>query len=235
MESLPIQHIRRYQSFLSQLVLNPALAQTKTVEVDLTGTLNPTNLLNRLFFEQEQWLGFEDFLQHYLAENKVLLQRTFAHIAWPALETGLRARLYRTQFGFLTEYHAFFACRCFFPAVYRDKGLDKAGVDFQLFYQQQTYNVHIFVDTPRAWAYRNYKSANKSGNKLPGVHVNLPYSLAANRFNSLRFLPNGFGIYTSGYLKYLKQELDLGRIKSGADGGPNITGTTGQGFVYSPP
>jgi hypothetical protein len=106
--------------------------------------------------------------------------------------------------------------------------LDKAGVDFQLTLNETVFNVHIFVDTPRAWSFRNYKSEHKNVNSFQGVHINLPYSLKENNFNSLRYLKNKFGVYTISYLQYLKDEIEKGRIKNN-----NIIGTVSQGFVYA--
>ncbi|MCU0449660.1 MAG: TaqI family restriction endonuclease [Bernardetiaceae bacterium] len=219
--------------FLATLEINPQLAKVKTLEMDLRGRLNPTLWLNELFFGQNRWLGFRDFYQYYLRHNQAELQRTFAHQPWSAVQQGLEARLYRTQFGMLTEYHAYYLCRDFFGPdhVRRPPGLDLIGVDFQLQWGGQWYNLHIFVDTPRAWEFRRYKAQHKAGNQLAGRHVNLPYSLAREgRFNSLHFLPNGFGIYREAYLAYLQTELAAGRI-----GNDNIVGTTATGFVYRPP
>jgi hypothetical protein len=230
MYSDPIAHISRFQDFLASLVLQPKASGIKTVEMDLKGRLNPAPLLDELFFGQQQWLSFEQFYKYYLHRYSAELKALANDMPWDDFCQGLKARLYRTQFGLLTEYHAFFACQCIFgmQAVSRDPELDRLGVDFSISFAQQPYHIHIFVDNQRAWSFRNYKSASKLVNTLPGVHVNLPYSLAQGRFNSLRYLPNGFGIYTSAYLRYFKAELEAGHIKHN-----NIVGTRPQGFVYS--
>ncbi len=138
--------------------------------------------------------------------------------------------MYRTQFGFLTEYHAYFLCVCLFGDgnVSRSTELDLAGVDFEIRLMDNIYNIHIFVDSPRAWEYRNYKSQYKQVNSRPGIHVNLPYSLQSGRFNALRFLKNKFGVYTEKYLRYFENEAKAGRIKNN-----NISGTGVHGFIYS--
>lgn len=134
------------------------------------------------------------------------------------------------QFGFLTEYHAYFLCVCLFGDgnVSRSTELDLAGVDFEIRLMDNIYNIHIFVDSPRAWEYRNYKSQYKQVNSRPGIHVNLPYSLQSGRFNALRFLKNKFGVYTEKYLRYFENEAKAGRIKNN-----NISGTGVHGFIYS--
>lgn len=208
-------------NFLSTLELNPSLAKIKTVEVDLKGSLNPTLWLDDTFFEQNQWLGFKAFYEYYLAQNEVELKQKFSNISWEDLKKGLEARLYRTQFGMLTEYHAYFLCKNVFGEnnVVRNADLDRIGVDFQLFFNNEWYNIHIFVDTDKV----QYKQSNS----VKGLHINLPYSLARNRFNSLEYLSNCFGIYSNRYLEYLKNEILSGNIKN-----DNIIGTNSNGFIY---
>lgn len=220
-----IVHIKAYQKFLASLQLDSSLFRVKTFEQDLKGELNPSKLLDALFFEQERWLNFEAFYSLYLEKHEKAL-KAFPNFS----EKGLRARLYRTQFGILTEYHAFWACKCIFgiDAVRRDTHWDSAGVDFRIYFQGKIYNVHIFVDTPRAWEYRKYKTAHKKVEQMEGIHLNLPYSLKANRFNSLHFLPNGFGIYTSRYLLYVKKEMESGVFTQ-----KKVVGTSSQGFLYA--
>jgi hypothetical protein len=221
----PIAHIKAYQEFLASLRLDNSLFRVKTFEQDLKGELNPSGLLDELFFEQQRWLNFEAFYSLYLEKHEKAL-KAFSNFS----EQGLRARLYRTQFGILTEYHAFWACKCIFgeKAVQRDARWDSAGVDFRITHQGITYNIHIFVDTPRAWEYRKFKTAHKNVEKMEGIHLNLPYALKQNRFNSLHFLPNGFGIYTSRYLLYVKKEMESGTFTQ-----KKVVGTSPQGFIYT--
>jgi hypothetical protein len=219
-----------YENYLAHLVPQPQLRAIKDVEMDLRGVLNPSTLLHELYFEQYNWLSFDEFFELYSAHFEQQLAQQFHIDNWQQFGQGLRARLYRTQFGFLTEYHAYFLAKDFFgeDKVYRSTALDKKGVDFQIKVEQQVYNMHIFVDTLRAWEFRNFKSKNKQVDSQEGIHVNLPYSLAEGRFNSLYYLPNRFGIYTKKYLEYFKQEIMAKRILHN-----NIIGTTASGFVYS--
>ncbi len=222
--------LNEYQDFLAALTLNKALRKIKTIECDLYGLLNPTNLLDKLFFEEQKWLNFEAFFHHYMGVHEEKLKRKFKHIPWHDLLEGLKARLYRTQFGILTEYHAYYLAQHIFGEqhVSRNTHADKKGVDFQLLFSDKIYNIHIFVDTPRAWVYRNYKSTHKRSNIVEGVHVNLPYALKTGKINSLAYLPNGFGIFTTRYFQYFKEEIEKGNIKNN-----NISGVAPEGFVYS--
>ncbi len=222
-------YLQKYESFLSSLSLQPQLYKIKTVENDLKGELNPTNTLNYIFFEKNTWIGFEDFFNYYLLQNGDKLKLLCRNNDWNKFKEGLKARLYRTQFGFLTEYHAFYVAKVIFgdENVKRSLELDKLGIDFQIFYLNNKYNLHIFVDTERAWYYRRFKSKYKNVDKEEGIHVNLPYKLNSGFIHSLRYLPNGFGVYTEEYLKYLKDQIDLKKIKNN-----NIISVTKEGFTY---
>jgi hypothetical protein len=222
--------LNEYESFLGSLQLFPELFKNKTVEMDLKGKLNPSFMLDELFFQQKKWLSFTAFFDYYFNQHKDEIKNRFGFSNYESFADGLRARLYRTQFGFLTEYHAFFLSAALFGEknVTRNTELDLAGVDFQVHLHDKLYNIHIFIDSKRAWDYRNYKSAHKQVNILPGIHVNLPYSLQSGRFNSLRFLENRFGVYTEKYLRFFESEAAAGMIKNN-----NISGTTVTGFIYS--
>lgn len=224
------ESLKKYEDFLESLKLFPELFKIKDVEMDLKGELNPSAILDDLFFRQTNWLSFSDFFDYYFDRHKEEIKKRFSFPDYDSFSTGLRARLYRTQFGFLTEYHAFFLSSILFGPenVTRSTELDLAGVDFRIRLQNQFYNIHIFVDTTRAWEYRRYKSKHKEVDRLQGIHVNLPYSLQAGRLNSLRFLKNRFGVYTESYLRYFEKEALAGRIKNN-----NITSTGAGGFVYS--
>lgn len=221
--------LQEYESFLESLQLYPELFKKKTVEMDLKGILNPSYLLDDYFFKQKKWLSFNDFYETYFNRFKDELKNRFQFRDDESFAAGLRARLYRTQFGFLTEYHAYFLSISLFGEsnVSRSTELDLAGVDFEIILQDKVYNIHIFVDSPRAWEYRNYKSQYKQVNSRPGIHVNLPYSLQSGRINSLRFLKNRFGVYTEKYLRYFETEAKAGNIKNN-----NISGIGAHGFIY---
>jgi TaqI restriction endonuclease len=208
--------LKEYEDFLSSLQLFPELFRIKDVEMDLKGELNPSSILDDLFFKQKQWLSFTGFFDFYFNRYKDEIKKRFAFPEYECFLQGLRARLYRTQFGFLTEYHAFFLSSILFGVenVTRSTDMDIAGVDFQVKLENNLYNIHIFVDTLRAWSFRNYKSQYNS--------------LQAGKFNSLRFLKNRFGVYTEAYLRYFENEARSGRIKNNT-----ISGTTATGFIYA--
>lgn len=221
--------LRAYLEFLCSLRLNPRLAQIKSFEADLKGALNPTKLLNELFFVQNQCLDFDSFFDLYWSKHQALLKDRFSTLNRQELLRGLRARLYRTQCGILTEYQAYLGAQVIFgnENVHRSIELDQTGIDFSITHQEHAYHIHIFVDTKRAWDFRKYKSAYKQVERAEGIHVDLPYSLKAGSINSLYYLPNGFGVYTPAYLRYLQQEIYSGNLLQ-----HTVRGVNEQGFIY---
>lgn len=221
--------LAKYEQFCESLVLEPELFRIKTFEEDLKNDLNPSYELDDLFFNRDNWLSFHDFYKYYFAKHKDSILHRYGFNSYDEFSEGLKARLYRTQFGFLTEYHAFFLAKTIFGdnSVSRSVQMDRAGVDFQIDINSIRFNIHIFVDTERSWSYRIFKSKNKYVDSMPGIHVNLPYSLKSGRFNSLRYLKNRFGVYTVRYLDYFKNEVLKGNIKDN-----NIVGTSPNGFIY---
>ncbi|GIV09389.1 MAG: type-2 restriction enzyme TthHB8I [Fimbriimonadales bacterium] len=214
------------EEFLSEMSVDYTLREYKGFEVDLKGDLNPTELLEKLFWREKRWIDFPQFASLYWQMHKAELQRRFlkkfASLGSSAYQ-HLQARLYRTQFGFLTEYHAVILTASVFTpegyTVWRGSALDRIGVDFQIVESatQLQYNIHIFVDSPRAWFYREKKRQIKSSDKVSGQHIDFPYTLKSGRIHSLRMLPNGFGVYTEDYVKHLlkliKDESVYGKLQ----------------------
>lgn len=210
---------QEYESFLASIKLYPELKRIEVVEVDLKGQLNPTILLDDSFFQQGKWIDFEAFRRLYTEKHRqrleILRQKCYNGISVDEFWLGVKARLYRTFLGFLTEYHAYFMAVEVFgeQRVKRGVEIDKLGVDFQVLHSGDTYNIHVFVDTPRAWEYRMKKMKGKSSDRMSGIHVNLPYTLEPGKISSVDLLQNGFGIFTRRYIEYLKAEIEGGRLK----------------------
>lgn len=205
----------------SDVTVDPTLKRYKKFEVDLRGELNPTGLLEKLFWYDKQWLDFADFASLYWQAYEPLLRLRFPKIfasLGDAAYTHLRARLYRTQFGFLTEYHAVILLASVFSprgyTVWRGSALDRVGVDCQIMEpeSERRYNIHIFVDSERAWYYREQKRTGKASDKVVGEHIDFPYTLEQGYVHSLRMLKNGFGVYTEEYARRLLEHIERGTV-----------------------
>lgn len=209
------------ENFLAGTSVNPMWKHYKGFEQDLRGELNPTHLLERYFWEEKRWMDFPDFATAYIERNEPLIRSQFPEI-FQSLghETflHLRARLYRTQFGFLTEYHAVILISTVFTlkgyTVWRGTDLDTVGVDCQIVKEadDKKYNIHIFVDSQRAWHYREKKRRQKHSDRLTGRHVDFPYTMQQGCIHSLKMLPNGFGVYTEEYVNHLLSLIEQGIV-----------------------
>lgn len=204
-----MNNLEDFERFLESLQLNSEFSKVKTIEMDLRGDLNPMRDLSNLLFIHNKLFNFKEFFDFYLKKHETQLRMLSRGYDFELFKIGLRARLYRTQIGLLTEYHAYLLAIKIFgePNVKRNAYLDNLGVDFQIILNKIVYNIHIFVDTPRAWKFRNYKAKYKQVDSLKGTHVDFPYSLEQNKINSLRFLRNHFGVYTESYFMHLKHNL----------------------------
>lgn len=112
-------NISELEAFLQTLNLSEKHRNFKGFEVDLRGNLNPTSMLNEIFWTKKEWLNIEEFFIEEFFERYVRmmypdLKRMFAkEIGQLGAKFGshLAARLYRTQVGFLTEYHCAALCQ----------------------------------------------------------------------------------------------------------------------------
>ncbi len=223
--------IQDLETFLSTLSLDKDWWKYKKIEEDLKGPLNPSPALDQFFFNEKIWLSFKDFFKYYLTKNETLLQIMCKNknMRWEEFLINLEARIYRTHFGIYTEYNFFFMCQKIFgpESVKRNINYDLKGVDFSV-YHNNIYNIHIFVDTPIAYFYREKKKTFKNSNQLTGIHIDLPYDKDNKGFiHTCKMLPNGFVVATETYIKYLKSEMEKNNIKNN-----NIISIDKTGFVY---
>jgi len=193
-------------------MIKKALNPCRSFYFKITDGNHAVNVSELSFYRKavkNKLFNFKEFFDFYLKKHETQLRMLSRGYDFELFKIGLRARLYRTQIGLLTEYHAYLLAIKIFgePNVKRNAYLDNLGVDFQIILNKIVYNIHIFVDTPRAWKFRNYKAKYKQVDSLKGTHVDFPYSLEQNKINSLRFLRNHFGVYTESYFMHLKHNL----------------------------
>ena len=240
-----------------KIIINKNMFDSKSVEKDLNGNLNPTNLLNEKTFNQKIIMSFPEFNRAYVEINEKEL-RMFAQKNYPTMEFGtlttdligdyrnykvpktflggLEARLYRTQLSIYTEYHAYYMCKKVFinQPVLRDVMMDKLGADFSITYPNCLYLIHFMSDTKRAKLFRNEKEQNKNSNGIKGLHVNILYDYRhdANGLHACKILKNGMGVVTEDYIKYFKSEIENNNIANNVKGKINIIGVNEKGFIY---
>ena len=228
--------INEIENFLYSFQTDKKWFHYKELEEDLHGILNPTVVLDS-FFKERKYMDLNGFYNIYTKEDisrqkelRELYRSNYSHLTHDEFKTHLKARLYRTLLSVLTEYHAFFFFRKFLgqDAVSRDINLDIQGVDFSLKYLDDTYRIHVYVDTERARELRQYKLENKKSNSIAGIHVDLPYSIngKVQTIHLGKKLRGGFFIVTEKYVRYFIDEIKNGNIKK-----YNIIGINDR-FIY---
>jgi len=228
--------LTEFVSFLKTTTLNEEHKKYRSVEKDLNYNLNPTNLIDELFFMKKEWIDYPQFFNLYVNRHEELLRihakTVYPHLTKGEFLRGLEARLYRTQMPILTELQGYLRCKVVFGSknVTRALNMDKSGVDFIIDRNDERYNMHVFSDTLRGRINRRKKAlkAIENGTRQKGKHVDFAYELyVATKKNMCDILSNGFGIFSEDYVIYLKDEIDKGNVKN-----DNVLSVGTNGFIY---
>lgn len=233
------EKLREIESFLNDFKKDDKWKKYHHVEICLKGILNPSVILDKLFFKENKKMYLKEFYFYYVGDKKrnMALRKIYneddecKNLTKEEFRNGLKARLYRTMCSILTEYQCYYLCAVIFGEenVSRDIKYDRLGVDFTIDYMGKKYHIHSYTDTSRAREKRKEKIKNRNGNSIAGIHVDLPYSLNLNEktIHRGKELKKKFVIYTPEYIEYFKKEIEEGRIKN-----QNIIGYGEQGFIY---
>ena len=227
--------LERFERYASGLDLR-YYGDAKIVKKDMKGELNHSAFVAKLIIERKLRPSIEEIINLYFSELQPQI-REYKRIEYNDLDENifkcqLMARIYKGALGFLTELHAFILSSKFFYPNIVQRGQDRLGTDFVIYYNDKIYNIHVFIDRKDSWAFRAFKASNKNSDKLPGIHINVPYLCFINNFNksfihACRLLPNKFGVIKEKYLTYLKSEMDNGNVEKGI-----IIGAK-EKFIYS--
>jgi len=218
------KEINKLELFMSGIELDSKLYRDRTVEMDFNGSLNPSILFNNLVFEKKIYVNYTEFWDLYYGDDdriKLLDELYASRYKYMTKEDyikGVKARIYRSYFGFLTEYNSFLKILKVFgkDAVTRSVRNDCMGVDITVKYNNEVYHIHIFVDTPISRKYVDNKINKKCNTMLEGIHVYMPYSInhykdTIHRGNKLK---GGVYVFPEKYVLYFKGEIDKGNLKN---------------------
>ena len=187
---------------------------TYTVEANLKGIINPLIIFDQLFYKNNNFFDHKEFYNAYTQTNAHNLNefrnQVYPNMPWKDFRKGLKARIYRTFCGFLTESTAFSLIKTILEPkiISRNIEEDKLGVDFRIFYKENIFNIHIFIDKQRSKEFKKIKSEERNVDSMKGYHIDLPYSLSRNKNNSVKMLKNNFGVYSLPYVKSLIKTMD---------------------------
>jgi len=187
------------------------------------------NLLYKVYWEDKNFISFDEFYEIYLKEKKELLEafRKYVEMCSDCFYKGLKARTYRTWAGLITQIHAGYVAESTFGkgSVQMSRELDSMGADIRVNYKGHKLNyqvkkasfsgvmsrkplprkaiegepVDIYYEVPNSDIFDNPKT--KKGEVRTG------YKRFMDDKRTSR-LPNGFIIFTKDAFLPKKNEID---------------------------
>jgi hypothetical protein len=222
--------IHKYNLFCEKFILENRYFHNKTVEDDLHGILNPIKSIWEFYFtdniyETHIQYGIDPYFDHFRYSNmarkeaidKFYKDKYSYKLTEEEFNDGLKARMYRTVFGVLTENSAVLVSKKAFgnEAIIRSIEDDCKGVDFTIYYKDIPFRIHIHKDSYNARQRVKEKILYKKSLGMDGIHVYLSYStnFSHQTINLCHRLKNGFGVYTDSYIQHFKSEIDRFNFK----------------------
>lgn len=201
----------------------------KIVEMDLPRGIQAISLLYEVYWNNKDFIFFDDFYTKYLNEKKELLEdfREKIRMCSKCFYLGLPARIYRTWASLITQIHAGYVAESVFgkDTVNMSGDLDHQGADFQVRYKNRILNYQVKKKTES----REVRREKKVKKVLPGEFIDLIYEVPGadyfthpkklngqlkepyKRFienKNLKRLHNGFVIFTKEAFEIKKNEID---------------------------
>jgi hypothetical protein len=136
------------------------------------------NLLYKIYWEEKKFISFDEFYKIYLEEKKKLLEEFRKDIGMcdVCFYKGIKARIYRTWTGLITQIHAGYVAQKVFGenSVYMSRELDSMGADIQVRYKSNVINYQVKKES-----YSGVKSGKpeKVSKELEGVPKPLYYEV----------------------------------------------------------
>jgi hypothetical protein len=205
-------------------------AHIKIVEMDLPKNIQAISLLYKVYWDEKNFLTFEKFYERYLKEKGKTIEefRIKTTMCKDCFSRGLKARIYRTWAGLITQIHAGYVAESVFGegSVKMSAELDSAGADIRVNYKKHILNyqvkkssysgvmsrkplprkkitegeaIDIYYEVPNSDIFDNPKT--KKGLFRTG------YTRFIEDKRTIR-LPNGFVIFTKETFLPKKQEID---------------------------
>jgi hypothetical protein len=203
-------------------------ASIKIVEMDLPKEIQAINLLYKVYWIEKNFLTFEDFYERYFEEKKDLLEkfRIKTTMCGDCFYRGIKARIYRTWAGLITQIHAGYVAESVFGegCVDMSRELDSMGADIRVEYKGYLLNYQVkktsfsgvmsMKPLPRK---RNIEGENidikyevptcLTDPKTKNGELRLPYKRFLEDTRTQAF-DNGFVVFTKETFLSKKQEID---------------------------
>jgi len=202
--------------------------QIKIVEMDLDKDVQAIELLYKVYWDERNFLSFDEFYKRYLREKKNQLEkfRKKTTMCKDCFSRGIEARIYRTWAGLITQIHGGYVAESVFGpgSVSMSRKLDSQGADIRVRYKGQHLNYQVKKTSFNGVMSRR-PLPRKS--KLEGRAIDIKYEVptvlsdpkkkdGTYREPYLRFiedkrtraLKNGFVIFTPAVFKDDKAKID---------------------------
>jgi hypothetical protein len=223
--------LKQFESFLQTVDLKSyrkKYSTIKIVEMDLAKDIQAIELLYNVYWEEKNFLPFDTFYARYLKDKKQNLEifREKATMCEDCFYRGLKARIYRTWAGLITQIHAGYVAENVFGSgtVAMSRALDSQGADIRVTYKKHFLNYQVKKTTMSGVMSRRPLPRTR---KLPGEPIDIKYEVPPSlsdpktkkglpRKSYLRFLEdkrtrafaNGFVVFTPFAFEGKKAEID---------------------------
>lgn len=225
-------NLEKFNKFLKTIDLQgyrKKYSRIKIVEMDLAKDVQAINLLYKAYWDEKDFLSFEDFYKRYSREKKDEIEgfRLKTTMCEDCFYRGLEARIYRTWAGLITQIHGGYVAESVFGvgSVDMSRELDSMGADIRVEYKGHFLNYQV-----KKTSFSGVKSGRPlpRKKKLKGENIDIKYEVppclsdpktqkGEFRKPYLRFLEdkrtevfnNGFVVFTKEAFLSKKRETDL--------------------------
>lgn len=198
--------------------------------MDLDKDIQAIALMYQVYWQERNFLSYDDFYKRYKDEKSVLLEAICnkIQICEICFYKGLPARIYRTWASIITQIHAGYVAESVFGAgtVSMSEELDHKGADFQVKYKNKTLNYQV---KKKSFS-RERRVAKISKNVIEGEFIDINYEVPADEYfknpkkqdgslklpyqrfcenKNLRRMDNGFVVFTENIFADTKKQIDL--------------------------
>jgi len=223
--------IGEFEKFLKTVDLKSyrkKYSNIKIVEMDLSKDIQAIKLLYEVYWDEKEFISFDDFYKRYLEDKKEQLERfrLKSTMCKDCFSRGLKARIYRTWAGLITQIHAGYVAESVFGkgTVSMSAELDSQGADIRVGYKGFFLNYQV-KKTSHSGVMSRRPLPRKQ--KLEGESIDIKYEVPAclsdpktkkGKFRQpyLRFLEdkrtrvfdNGFVVFTIDAFIEKKKKID---------------------------
>ncbi len=224
-------YLEKFNKFLKTVDLQSyrkKYSHIKIVEMDLSKNIQAIELLYKVYWDEKKFISFDDFYNGYLKEKRKQIEkfRLKSTMCKNCFYRGLKARIYRTWAGLITQIHAGYVAESVFGegAVSMSAELDSQGADIRVKYKEYFLNYQVKKTSYSGVMSRKpLPRKSKLGGESIDIKYEVPISLSDPKTKKgefrkpyLRFLKdkrteafkNGFVVFTPYIFKEKKKEID---------------------------